>query len=876
LREYCKALGLREDVVKRLEDGMLGPLRHVRSSRFNTTGGIYDPGTQQMIAVESLSVEERYALHCRFEGKNRGFLDQAFELDLDYRLPSGRRVRTKTIVDITKFAPDGVLLVEGKPGDQGSINRLLQEHPVRWQLDGQGRLCSPPAEKAAAALGLQYWVFLSSDISDARHGNYLYFKDYVTSQTGPDLKTVSALQSVMKDIAYCHKSELLERGKDLFDVDDLHACIAWRHLLIDWDVPFRGHWDRLVFRDAQAFEAYRVGQKLGSPQKHAPVLDIGMLATGDTLAIDGEVLTVQLRTGTNLLMTTREGRSVDFRLIDIERMYGLHRISPLEIAAFQRPATVFAPAEGVKEALRRLALVDKMRAHCLPEGIETDRTIRTWAAQRDAAISAGSAPVDAVTPKTCRRGWRGSHLTEDVEERLKKFLVEHVPDTTDRSATSLYATYKDDVIEEGGSPVSLPTFRDRHEKRLAEKLAEQQGEREAYQQQPFAERLDYEMPVHGSHAFSVVHIDHTPLSQELVSFLTGVKLGCPWLSLAMCAFTRRILAFLLSFRAPSARTLCALLIDMVRRYGRLPSTLVNDGGPEFDSIAWNRIKQRFVSDFRERTKKPRGGSVMERMLGTTEEQIAKQTAGNTKSRKRGRLNTALIDASSHAGQSLIEAYATYEEYFFDIHDNKIHAADKMSPRTAFERSLALDGARRSRLVTYDQGFLVGAALEVDGLTRVVNRRTGVRDAHYDFTNREVQERIWSKGKRPVREDVFDPSTRYVEFEGTWAPFRCEAIGLPMTDGDPVVQRVLGEELFKLQKLHDLSAQEAALKVGRLVKASHEQARKRRESGSSAADDAALGHVQPAAQPQAKTVSDMFRIAQNDDGNSTARRRHIDE
>jgi len=55
-------------------------------------------------------------------------------------------------------------------------------------------------------------------------------------------------------------------------------------------------------------------------------------------------------------------------------------------------------------------------------------------------------------------------------------------------------------------------------------------------------------------------------------------LGRPWLTVLIDAFSRRCLAFYLTFDEPSYRSCMMILRDCVRRHSRLPQTLVLDGG----------------------------------------------------------------------------------------------------------------------------------------------------------------------------------------------------------------------------------------------------------------------------------------------------------
>ena len=82
--------------------------------------------------------------------------------------------------------------------------------------------------------------------------------------------------------------------------------------------------------------------------------------------------------------------------------------------------------------------------------------------------------------------------------------------------------------------------------------------------------LDMKTPRHGDRPFEIGHIDHTELDVEMISAHTGQVLGRPWMTLLIDAFSRRVLAFYLTFDAPSYRSCMMILRECVRRHRRLP------------------------------------------------------------------------------------------------------------------------------------------------------------------------------------------------------------------------------------------------------------------------------------------------------------------
>jgi transposase InsO family protein len=180
----------------------------------------------------------------------------------------------------------------------------------------------------------------------------------------------------------------------------------------------------------------------------------------------------------------------------------------------------------------------------------------------------------------------------------------------------------------------------------SEVVLNRRGRRAAYQlQAPYLE-LRLTTPRHGDRPFHICHIDHTELDVEVVCSSTGRNLGRPWLTIFMDAFSRRFLAFFLSFDPPSYRSCMMVLRECVRRHGRLPQILVLDGGKEFDSVYFETLLARYECTKKTRPPaKPRFGSVCERLFGTST-QLIYSLAGNTQITKNVRQVTTSVACAS--------------------------------------------------------------------------------------------------------------------------------------------------------------------------------------------------------------------------------------
>ena len=128
------------------------------------------------------------------------------------------------------------------------------------------------------------------------------------------------------------------------------------------------------------------------------------------------------------------------------------------------------------------------------------------------------------------------------------------------------------------------------------------GARAAYAETPWYWVLTPTTPRHGDRPWEIVHLDHTQLDLELVS-QHGTRLGRPWVTFAVDAYSRPILGLYLSFDPPAYRACMMVLRACVRRHQRLPQSIVVDGGPECHSVYFESLLARYYY-----TKKTRPGA----------------------------------------------------------------------------------------------------------------------------------------------------------------------------------------------------------------------------------------------------------------------------
>jgi putative transposase len=264
----------------------------------------------------------------------------------------------------------------------------------------------------------------------------------------------------------------------------------------------------------------------------------------------------------------------------------------------------------------------------------------------------------------------------------------------------------------------------------------------------------------------------------LVCERTGKALGRPWITMAIDAFTRRIMALSLSFNPPSYLSLCELVREYVRRWRRLASYFVHDGGREFRSTTFEVLMALYGSHLALRPpSEPRFGSIIERVLGILMQEVVLQLLGNTKLTKRDvRRVTREVDPRTTAVWTLAELASMLRAWAYEEYDQRDHPALLTSPRDWFERGLLHGGSRPMRLIAYDQLFQVMTMPFVSrGGGRQIHPQRGIKVSEIQYWH-DVFGRPALRGtKVRTRFDPWDARRVFSFAAGSWQEARNDQI-----------------------------------------------------------------------------------------------------
>jgi putative transposase len=300
------------------------------------------------------------------------------------------------------------------------------------------------------------------------------------------------------------------------------------------------------------------------------------------------------------------------------------------------------------------------------------------------------------------------------------------------------------------------------------------GMRAMYGEQLPYPYLEYHTPVHGDRPFAIVHIDHALLDIELVAQASGRNLGRPWATFLLDAFSRRLLAVYLTFDPPSYRSCMMILRICVQRLGRLPQSLVVDGGKEFESQYFDHLLagHRCQKTVRPPAQ-PRFGSVIERLFGTAHSTFLNNLLGNTQASKVPRTVTREVDPRRLAVWTLDDLYTYLCEWAYEVYDQMDHPALGQTPRAMFVNGLAKGGERRNRGIAYDDMFIKETMPTSRSEKGKIQKGKGIKLFGHYYQNEVFVSRELVGQSVPIRYDPFDIGVLYAFVQNQWIPCKSQ-------------------------------------------------------------------------------------------------------
>lgn len=633
----------------------------------------------------------------------------------------------------------------------------------------------PPGEEYAARFGFKYTVVSTAELDRVHVRNTVFLEDFLGRDCPPvPLEEREKIINLVAREPGLLLSDLLERVLETDgEADAVYTLIARGEIVVNLKAEPLAERDRVsVYPDKES------AQKNTRPTPHAlePRGKFVEPAEGKRILLNDSVLTIVFVGDSKIFLEGERGSRPCLSFSHFEDLVKKGEIQGINAEPGSDPDARWkeiwnsAKPKRQEEATRRNGILQRhFDRRPLPQTMKV-RTLARWKSRYRAAERAYGNGLVGLLP-----GWhlRGDRKTVKLHPAARKILLEAIENEYETIVQKgKFVVWSLVVKGCGDIGVKHPCYMTfvRYVRQRPEYLQalKRMGHRAAYASKPFYFRLNYDTPRHGDRPFEICHIDHTELDIELVDPRDETNLGRPWATFMIDAYSRRILAIYLTFDPPSKCSNMMVIRDCVRRHGRLPQTIVVDGGVDFHGFYFESLAAAFEITVKTRpAAEPRFGSVIERLFNTANKQFVHNLTGNTQITRNVRQVTKGNDPKRLALWSLGPFYEALCDWAFNRYDTEEHGTLKQSPRDAYFSALRMTGLRRHRLIAYDEEFkiLTMPAVRKGTAKNIAGRGVKIQTRYYRCE--ELYEPEFEGENLPARYDPFNRGLAYVYLGDRW-------------------------------------------------------------------------------------------------------------
>lgn len=752
------------------------PSRRVQGRTKNVSGVYPSRKMGVTIQFESHTVELWAIYQMEHDGNVKEFYDQPPPFKIQYKNNKGRNIGHYHTPDFFVLRKKSACWEEWKTVKE--LEKLSQKYPGRYQKTTSNEWRCPPGEAHAAKFGLKYRVRTDAELNPVFTQNLMFLEDYLGFKSNLAPSTTSQIIKLVTDNPGLTIKALLSE-LELDSANDVYILIATEQLYVDLStVHLYEHWRTRLWIDQSTHDAYNNADSDNINTKTVSIYPTTLLPN-TVLIWDRARWTLVNYGETKTTLLPESGFPIELpsefflQLLDSGTIQVHDGSVNTTINETVRKIWDAASPANLKEANRKFNIVQAyfQKNTDIYKNIKP-RTLRRWVQLfREGELEYGCGYV-GLLPRTASQGNRKPKAPLESSELLDKFITEHFETPRQATAASVYRAYVRACSTLNLQPLSNCTFYQRLKKRPRhEQTLKRKGAKAAYTTETFVWELTNNTRPHGNRPFEIVHIDHTELDIELRSQATGKLLGRPWLTLLTDAYSRRILAVYLTFDAPSYRSCMMGLRILVQRFSRFPSTLVVDGGKEFHSIYFDTLLARYHCTKKVRPAgKPRFGSVIERLFGTTNTELIFNLLGNTQASKEPRQLTKTVNPKNLAVWNLGDLYTHLTQWAYSIYDKNFHSALNTEPYEVYTEGIQRAGERLHKSLIYNEDFIMATRpTNTKGKARIQPGQ-GIKINYIYYWSDSFRNPTFEKTDVPIRYDPFDMGIAYAYMEGRWV--RC--------------------------------------------------------------------------------------------------------
>lgn len=804
--EWANHLNLTEEAVREIQRIRTSPpARRVGGGTKNVSGKYSSNKMGVTIQFESHKVELPAIYMMEYNDNVLEYYDQPPSIKIYYyhSKKNNRKMAYRKTADFFVIEKDRAYWVEWKTEEE--LIRKSQENPDRY-FKKNGRWEFAPGKNYAKEFNLDFLVRSSEEINWKLQRNLEFLEDYIVKEYKPEDSNALKIKEAILSNPGLSLLDLIQHANNQYSADDIYALIAQNKIYIDLynDIITEPNHVK-VYLNKEQYKGFSIIEKSSRKRKYSNKIE---LKTGNRIFWGDSTWTILNYDRSNkriFLYSNSVSKNVELP-IDLFESY----ISEGYIRAVEsdhsdednalKKMIAQATEQELEEANKKFEIVTKYLNGEKVELNVTERTLRNWVKKyRDAEELYGNGFVGLLS-KTKNRGNRNSKLPPETKKLMIKMIRENFSTIKSKTAIQVYRELLVKCDELNLDPPSYQTFcteihnQSKYELELARK-----GRRASYKYEEFYTELEFTTPKHGERVFEIAHIDHTELDIELR--LNRNNTMRPWLTVMIDAFSRRVLAFYLTFEEPSYRSCMMVIRECVKNYNRLPTYVVVDGGKEFHSVYFESLLACFGVHKKQRpAAKARYGNDVERLFGIANELFIHNLAGNTKITKNVRQVTKSVNPKNHAVWTLETLNKALENWFKEVYDNKINPSLHKSPKEAFEESVKVSGSRPNTYIPYDDTFILMTLPSPKGKTRKVHPGKGIKLSYSYYWCDEFRDPKIEDTHVEVKYDPFNIGVAYAYVNNQWV--KCQSESYKYLNGKSEKEiKIITEEIRQQNKLY---------------------------------------------------------------------------
>jgi len=786
---------LNEQQLKRLMDKLAVPpigraiIEQIRSSQpsRNVEGRAGNvacrfPSKKMGCVIQAESHKNELAAVYLWEHDDRTyeFYDQPPQIKMNYLKADGRRTAHVTTPDFFVIQEDFIGWVECKP-EEWLLNKEKEGSPL-FVRDAASAWQCPPAVAFASNFGLGFQLRSSAQNPWIYIRNLMFLADYWNSDIPSNhAGAIRALQERLHQEKEMRVSDVL-RDQQIGDADALNYAVANDLVYMDLFKDVLSEPEHSTVYVSQEVASI-LGPARARPKTSPNAVKALTLTPGSTFTWANKVFTIKSVGGDKIILQDDSGEFLTMKCEQLERLSRSGEIQANELLVDSECALtkIYRAANpgDIEDGAKRSRILASGGNLCTAEKSISPRTIRHWKQRQKDGEQKYNDPFIGLVSRRSARGNRNRKLAPRVIEIMRDVISREFATADAKQLAVCWGIARNLCEAENLIPPSDKAFR--REIKLSrsgyEMTLAREGQRAAYSQEPIFFDLERSTPRHGERPFEIAHLDHTQLDIHLAGSKFGETLAKPWLSIMIDAFSRSILAFVLTFDPPSYRSNMLLMRDCLRRHSRFPSNLVVDRGSDFNSEYFETFLARFAITKKSRPpQKARFGSVIERFFGVNNKQFIHNLRGNNKALQKPRQLSETHDPRKRAVWTFEELLIALEQYLFQVYGEIEHPALGVCPNQAFQVGMAKTGTRPMRLIPINDEIEMACLPSTKSGDAMIVPGKGVKIGPIYYQHPLMRSPGHARMRVFVRYDPFNLGYGYAYIDGQWRLCQSEYFG----------------------------------------------------------------------------------------------------